>query len=253
MFKLNWIIVLIIIVLLVLLYLNNREYFAGALTRENAEAVANVASMVNSGNLVANNITASNNFTANNGSLVTGDHDKLRIYTKKDLNDKGFLWFNKDGDLGYVPDGSNSSWGLNRKGELLANNITANNGSLVTGDNDKLRIYTKKDGNDKGFFWFNKHGNMGYAPDGSNSLWSINYNNTNQNNFAELCLNGTCINHDHLKVLTGQQTVEVVGHRGVLDNVNNRCGQGDSDRDIGVNCNILGHYGGWNKWKLRIK
>ncbi len=249
MYKFNWIIILVIIILLVLLYLNNSEHFSGTL---NTEAIKTIASVYNTDNLTATNITASNNLTANNGSLVTGDNDKLRIYTKKDLNDKGFLWFNKDGMLGYAPDGANSSWYFDKDGNLAAKNLTANNGSLVTGDNDKLRIYTKKDANDKGFLWFNKDGNMGYAPDGSNSLWSINYNKTNQNNFAELCLNGTCINHDHLKMLKGQKFVKLKGSSGLLENWEKRCNQGDGSRDIGIGGCNQGH-GDWQqKWYLSL-
>ena len=66
MIKLNWMIILGIVLLLVFLYINNSEHFAGALTVQNAEAVANISSMVNSGNLRVSNLEVTNNTTGNN-------------------------------------------------------------------------------------------------------------------------------------------------------------------------------------------
>ena len=66
MIKVNFILLFLIIILLVILYINNSEHFAGDLTVQNAEAVANISSMVNSGNMKVTNLEVTNNTTGNN-------------------------------------------------------------------------------------------------------------------------------------------------------------------------------------------
>ncbi len=150
------IIVLIIIVLLVLLYLNNSEHFAGNTNQE-----------------------------------TKNQEIKKNIVVRADENGGGYYEFlDKDGKRQSFISGQ-SGGVYTSDGFFVNGKFSANNGSLLTGEWDKLRIYTKKDNNDKGFFWFNKDGVMGFAPDGANSDWSISR--------SGMCFGSTCISEGQIK------------------------------------------------------
>ena len=120
MIKLNWIVILTILVLSVLLYINNSEHFAGALTTQNAEAVANISSMVNSGNLTATNITASNSLVVpgnNKITLSSADGNKILIDA---ISGKLPFFINNGIDMGCY-----DSWRIFNNGDARFNNITS--------------------------------------------------------------------------------------------------------------------------------
>ncbi len=119
MIKLNWVVILVIIALLILLYINNSEHFAGALTIQNTEAVANISSIVNSGNLTATNITASNSLVVPGNNKITlsaADGNKMTI----DATSGKLPFFINNG----IDMGCYDSWRISNNGDARFNGKT---------------------------------------------------------------------------------------------------------------------------------
>ncbi len=171
---------LILFLLLVLLYLNNKEYFAGALTKENAEAVANISSMVNSGNLRVSNINATDNLKVDNNINMSG----ISI-TKSDVSPNATNIVYGDGTgwrINFKRGSDNQSIASIWDEKIIeTDNFKANKGLIVNngifetgGDQDKVVIRPKKDNTDNSYWYFNKNGDHGYINGGNK--WVITNN-----------------------------------------------------------------------------
>ena len=190
MIKLNWIIILVVIVLLVFLYINNSEHFAGSLTTQNAEAVANISSMINSGNLTATNITASNTLTIPGNNKITlnaADGNKLLIDATSGKNP---FFINNGIDMGCY-----DSWRISNNGDARFN------GNTVFGSTSTF------------------NGNVSFAgakntPAGTGDM-RTHFPNSDGNNYirgntylaGNFCIGNTCISEDHLKMLNGTKEI----------------------------------------------
>ncbi len=194
MFK-NYLIILIIVILLVVLYINNNEHFAGALTQANAEAVANISSMVNSGNMTVSNFTATEKLNLNTKFSLSGD------------NDNYFRIKNKDGREVFAIGQGNDSY-LNT---LYVNTLNVGEGNIVKGpNNNKFVFHTPNDGrkelwitpaiNDNATDW-NWSKGLVLKRDGNHQLGG------NLKINGQICIGNTCLNEDHFKMLTGEKDI----------------------------------------------
>ena len=173
MFK-NYLIILMIIILLLFLYINNSEHFAGALTTQNAEAVANISSMVNSGNLKVTNLEVTNNLSVNKNINLPRAGSSINYASDDPVN--FHIKYSDEMDGLRV-----SSWG--------------------GGD------FRTKYGGDKRILWWNT-GGVGMTDLHSNNIRNTNDIYNSNNIYAKnLCIGATCLNEDHLKMLTGQKEI----------------------------------------------
>jgi hypothetical protein len=221
MIKLNLIVIIVIIALLVLLYMNNSEHFSGALTVQNAEAVANISSMVNSGNLTASNITASNSLVVPGNNKITlsaADGNKILI----DATTGKLPFFINNG----IDIGCYDSWRISNNGDARFNGNVSFKGAKSTpaGAGDMRTHFPNENGN--------------------NYIRGDTYIAGNTNISGNICIGSTCITEDHFKMLTGQKPITL--NRGPVpgrDNGRSVCD--NHDNGLLYACNTPGGGSWW--------
>lgn len=160
----------------------------------NAEAIANVASLYNIGNFTVTNSNVTN-------KLTTKDLESTNKITAKDLESTNLSKL-KDIEVG---------------GTVRTNAIRLDKGTITRGiepdqiDTNDLGLYSNVEANALRFV--TKNGQTVFYADGNkgtNPLMIINPNgHINIRAGASLCIGNTCINENHLKGLVGINDIQV--------------------------------------------